>query len=518
MPSGFVIKKKQYYDSVYLMGVNARLASAPGVQKTAVLMASEKNKQLLFDFGLEETQLDAAGANDLVIAIVADSQIVVDDVLLNADQVLRMSDHETTGKSISTFEEALIQKPAANLVSISIPGEYAAREAQKAIDAGLHVFIFSSNVSVEDELALKQKATERNLLVMGPDCGTSLLGGIGLGFTNVVRRGTIGVVGAAGTGLQEFTCQVHNLGLGISHAIGIGTNDVSDAIGGLTAFSGIKALEDDENTSVIAFVSKPLGSQMLHHFINRIKNCTKPVVCCFLGEDQLPEQSQTLKFTRTIDETVREAIKFTGGKALLGSMLKLTAEEKNWIETEQQFWSDQQKFLRGIFAGGTFCYQSQQILRDSGITAYSDSPLDPQYKLKDPDISMDHSIVDMGDEYYTIGKPHPMIDGFLRRKRIETESLDPEVAVIFLDFILGYNASPDPVGDLLDAIEQAKQSAEDRGAHLTFVASVCGTEDDPQDMNLQIQMLKEQGVIVFTSNAKAALFCAGLVGNIGDQI
>ena len=231
MASGFVIKKNQYYDSVYLMGVNARLSSVDGVQKTAVLMASEKNKQLLLDFGLDEHDLETAQANDLVIAIVAESKEVVDDALENVDSVLTRSDDDTTTKSLSTLEEALIQKPSANLVVISIPGEYAAREAHKAVDAGLHVFIFSSNVSIEDELALKQKAMEKNLLVMGPDCGTSIIGGVGFGFTNVVRRGSFGVVGAAGTGLQEFTSQIHNAGLGISHAIGIGTKDVSDKVG-----------------------------------------------------------------------------------------------------------------------------------------------------------------------------------------------------------------------------------------------------------------------------------------------
>jgi hypothetical protein len=123
----------------------------------------------------------------------------------------------------------------------------------------------------------------------------------------------------------------------------------------------------------------------------------------------------------------------------------------------------------------------------------------------------------MGDEYYTLGKPHPMIDGSLRRRRIRTESVDPEVAILFLDFILGYNASSDPVGELLDAIIQARQAAVNQGSHLTVIASFCGTEDDPQDLSLQAKLLKDQGAYVFNSNARAALFCAHLLTERGEH-
>ncbi len=517
MASGFLVKKNQYYDSVFLMGVNARLSSVKGVQKTAVLMASEKNKEILRDFAIESPEFDAAQPNDLVIAVMAETDQLVEEVLSNVDRAFMVSEGAEKRKSVPTLEEALVQQPQANIVSISIPGEYAAREAHKALDAGLHVFIFSSNVTIEDELALKQKAVEKNLFVMGPDCGTSMIGGTGLGFTNVVRPGPIAVIGASGTGLQEFTSQVHHAGSGISHAIGIGTNDVTDKIGGLTAFSALKALEANEKTNVIAFVSKPVGLKMLEKFENKFKTCKKPIVCCFLGAKDLPDGHQHLKYTRTIDDAVLAALDFTEQETLPGRVLSLTEEDKSRIEQEKRKWDEKQKYLRGIFAGGTFCYQSQQILRDEGIAVYSDSPLEIKYKLEDPEKSMAHSIVDMGSEYFTIGKPHPMIDGFLRKQRIITESLDPEVAVIILDFILGYNASPDPVGDLVEVIEQAKHNALDRNAHLTFIASVCGTELDPQDMDLQIQLLEEQGVIVFTSNAKAALFCAELVSQQRGQ-
>ena len=511
MATGFVIRKNQYYDSVFLMGVNKRLSDTAGVQQTAVLMGSENNKELLADIGIHDALIDAAQPNDLIVAVIADSQQIVDKVLGDLDLALQAMTESAPVSVWRTFEDGLAQKPDANLAVISIPGEYAAREARKAIEAGLNVFLFSSNVTIEEELQLKRSASQKNLLVMGPDCGTSLIGGVGIGFANAVRQGAIGVIGASGTGLQEFTSQVHNAGLGISHAIGTGTHDVSDEIGGITTFAALDALEADANTKVIAFVSKPPGKQMLVRLVERLKKCQKPVVCCFLGAERILTTGNRLHFATTIDEAVLKAIQSVGGEDAR-SELSLTPEELAWCQREQDEWSSEQKYLRGIFAGGTFCYQSQQILRDAGVEVYSNAPLDAGFTLDHPDQSCAHTLVDMGDEYYTLGKPHPMIDGSLRKERILAESSDPQVAVLFLDFILGYNASLDPVGELMDAVIQAQKAARNRGAHLTVIASVCGTEYDPQDLNFQVSMLREQGVIVFNSNARAALFCAQLLG------
>ncbi len=249
--------------------------------------------------------------------------------------------------------------------------------------------------------------------------------------------------------------------------------------------------------------------------LERLEKCQKPVICCLLGTVDLPIAGNRIKFARTIDEAVQWAIYFEDDGPTASELI-LTTEEFGWIKNERKLWSPEQKYLRGIFAGGTFCYQSQQILRDAGLEVYSNTPLDFELKLKNPDQSHTHSLVDMGDEFYTLGKPHPMIDGTLRKQRIITESLDPQVAIIFLDFILGYNSSSDPIGELLDAIIQAKQTAAGRDVHLTVVASICGTENDPQDLNLQTAMLREQGVYVFNSNAKAASFCAHLLTKNGD--
>jgi FdrA protein len=511
MPSGFVIRKNQYYDSVFLMGISKRLSDIPSVQQNAVLMGSETNKGLLSSIGIHDAQIDSAQPNDLIVAVIADTPQVVNQVLNKLDEYLLGGIPVATTSNPHSLEEGLAQKSNANLAVISIPGEYAAREARKALEAGLNVFLFSDNVSIEDELELKQFAAEKRLLVMGPDCGTSLIGGVGIGFANVVRKGSIGAIGAAGTGLQEFTSQVHNSGLGISHAIGTGGRDLSDQIGGLTTFAALDELEADPQTKVITVISKPPGAKTFARLIERFKICTKPVMGCFLGTRAEPQKANAV-FQRaaTIDEAVRLAIHSAGGKPPCNEAT-FTQEELEWISKEKSSWRPEQKYLRGSFAGGTFCYQSQQIFREANILVHSNAPLDSKDKLEDSNHSLEHTLVDMGTDEFTRGKPHPMISGTLRKQRILTESRDPQMAVLLLDFILGYNASMDPVGELLDAILTAKQTAQKRGGSLTVVASVCGTDGDPQDLNLQIKLLKEAGVTVFHSNARAASFCCALL-------
>jgi succinyl-CoA synthetase alpha subunit len=510
MASGFVIRKNQYYDSLFLMGINNRLSDYAGVLQTAVLMGTEVNKERLAQIGIQNPLIKNAQPNDLIVAVIAESQDNVDDVLGDLDQVFQKMGGEAPSKTWRSFEEGLAKKPNANLAVISIPGMYAAREARKALQAGLNVFLFSSNVPVEDEIELKQLAAKKNLLVMGPDCGTSLLNGVGIGFSNVVRRGNIGVIGASGTGLQEFTCLVHNGGSGISHAIGTGTNDVSDEVGGITTFSALAALEADPLTKVIALISKPPGKTLFTKLVARLEESRKPIVCCFLGAEKAPHSGGQVHFSKTIDDAVSRAIQLEREELILQG-LTLTESEMEWAERERQKWTAGQRYLRGVFAGGTFCYQAQQILQNAGQVIYSNAPLDPRCFLGNPDQSLEHTLVDMGDEYYTLGVPHPMIDGTLRKQRILAESHDPQVAVLFLDFILGYNASMDPVGELLDEIIQTKKVFSERGAHLTVVASICGTHSDPQDLRLQMELLKEQGVYVFNSNARATLFCARML-------
>lgn len=510
MASGFVIRKNQYCDSVFLMRISKRISDVKGVQQNAVLMGSDTNKGLLSNIGIRDTQIDAAQPNDLIVAVIADTPQIVNDVLDKLDEYLLGGVQNVSASNLHSFEDGLAQKPDANLVAISVPGEYAAREAHKALESGLNVFLFSDNVSIDDELDLKRFAVEKNLLVMGPDCGTSLIGGVGIGFANVVRKGSIGVIGTSGTGLQEFTSQAHNAGFGISHAIGTGSHDLSDKIGGLTTLAALDVLEADPQTKVITLIFKPPGAKTLAKLSERLKTCKQPVVGCFLGIQNEIEAGTSFQRARLIDDAVRLSITQIADKPVSWQD-QFTPQELEWMSGEIASWSSQQKYIRGLFAGGTFCYQSQQIFRDADIPAYSNAPLDLKYRLADPDHSIEHTIVDMGADHYTVGKPHPMIDGTMRKQRILAEGRDPQVAILLLDFILGYNASMDPVGELLEAVIEAKQAARKRGGALTVVASICGTDDDPQDLSLQTRMLQERGVIVFHSNAKAAHFCCDLI-------
>jgi FdrA protein len=337
------------------------------------------------------------------------------------------------------------------------------------------------------------------------------LGGTGIGFANAVRKGTIGAIGPSGTGLQEFTSQVHNAGYGISHAIGTGSHDLSAEIGGITTIMALEALDKDAQTEVITIIAKPPDGKVLEHLLARTKSITKPVIGCFLGMSDLHNlATKGFHGAHTIDDAVRTALQLTSGIEDI-QKVGLTRQEREIAKQHRGNWSSEQRFLRGLFAGGTFCYQSQQILGEAGLTVYSNAPLDPKNKLVRIEESREHTLIDMGDDDFTLGRPHPMIDSTMRNQRILSEGQDSTVAVILLDFILGFNASKDPVGELLDSILVTKQTRKQQGGELTVVASICGTDNDPQDLNLQREMLENAGVIVFQSNARAALFCSELL-------
>ena len=503
MVIGITIRKNQYYDSVFLMGFNNRLSKIDGVIQAAVLMGSDANKEVLTDLGFVNAEVRASTANDLIVGVNAETQSVLDEIMHYLDQWLIEVNTTRLTSNIRTLEGAIAASPDANLVVISVPGEFAAHETREALEAGKHVFLFSDNVSVDDEVSLKTFAQSKGLLVMGPDCGTSLIGGVGVGFANAVRKGKIGAIAAAGTGLQEFTCMVHNAGYGISHGIGTGGRDLLDAIGGLTTLTALDALENDPSTEVIVILSKPPGDKTLVKLVERIKTCQKPVVCCFLGISRKIEGEGTV-FTRAkiIDDAVQLAIKAIGGE-FKQVATKDSLQKRNEVKIG--------KYLRGVFAGGTFCYQAQQMLGDAGIRVYSNGPLNKKLTLEHPNQSKENTIVDMGDEYFMVGRPHPMIDGSQRAQRIIKEAQDPQVGILLIDFILGYNSSMDPVGELVEAIQKAKQLAVKRGDSLIVVASMCGTEGDPQDLALQARMLRECGAFVFNSNAQATQYCMNLM-------
>jgi FdrA protein len=513
MITGCVIRKNEYHDSVFLMRVAKRLSEQKGVLQAAALMGTEKNKELLAEIGVSGSEISSATQTDLIIAVKAESKETLDPVLENIDPWLHFDLGRPASDTFRTLDDAVVHHPNSNLAVISVPGQYASQEAQKALDHGLNVFLFSDNVPLENELSLKGCAREKSLIVMGPDCGTAIIGGIGVGFANVVRRGPIGVIGSSGTGIQEVTTLVHHSGSGISHAIGTGSRDLSDAIGGITFLSALEALESDRETQVIVILCKPPGVSALKNLIERIIRCQKPIVTCFLGLNENPPYANVrYKTARTLEDAAALAVQIATGHPYSRPEIN-PPEFQQLIEKEREGKRPEQKYIRGIFAGGTFCYQAQQILQDQHIFAYSNVPLKGNLNLSDPLHSVEHTLVDMGADEFTAGRPHPMIDPGLRYERILAEAEDPQVSILLLDFILGFNASPDPAGELLPAIAHAKLEAEKRKASLSVIASVCGTEKDPQNLQQQLKTLEEAGVIVFSSSGQAAKFCALLLAS-----
>ena len=518
MVAGYVIRKNEYYDSVFLMRVAKRLSERKGILQVAALMGTEKNKILLEEIEVRDPEISKATPSDLIVAVKADSQEALTSVIENLDQWLNPVQDLSVTRVIRTLEEAVALQSRSNLAVISVPGSYAAREARKALEHGLNVFLFSDNVPLESEISLKEYARERGLIVMGPDCGTAIIGGVGIGFANAVRRGPIGVIGASGTGIQEFTSLVHRAGSGISHAIGIGSRDLSDAVGGISFLSALEALESDTQTEIITILSKPPGQLTLSNLIPRILLCQKPIIACFLGLKQdSPHANIRFRNARTIEDASALALQIVTGNLPPGFNANSPGIQ-TLIQRERAGKNMEQRYIRGIFAGGTFCFQAQQILQDAGIVVHSNAPLNGNLELVDPMRSEEHTLVDMGTDDFTAGRPHPMIDPRLRHERILAEAQDPHVAILLIDFVLGFNASPDPAGELVSVIEEAKHEARKRNGSLSVVASICGTEGDPQNLQQHIKVLEEAGVIVFPSSTQSAQFCALLAASLLEVI
>ena len=507
------IVTNQYFDSVFLMRVAKRIGDAEGIKQAAAVMATAKNLDALAQAGYAGVKGLVASPSDLIVAIKAESTESASRVLDRIEDWLAAEHIASTIETVTSLDEAVTLEPESNLAIISIPGEYAALEAHRALNLGLNVFIFSDNVALDDEIEIKRFANDRGLIVMGPDCGTSIIGGVGIGFANSVRRGSIGVVGPSGTGIQEVTSLIHNAGSGISQAIGTGSRDLSDAVGGISTLSALDALEADPETKVIVIVSKPPGKSTLKRLRKRMEEIDTPVVTCFIGERQAPDVSRK-RIIETYDlaEAAHFAIQLINGSgASYGTQISETV-----VEAEKARMGPGQKYVRGIFSGGTLSYQAQVIMAQAGLKVYSNAALDGNLNLPDSFQSLKHSMIDMGADDFTRGRPHPMIDPTLREERIRAESQDPEVAVLLLDFILGYGASDDPAGDLVTAIVEAKETVRRRGGHLTVVASNCGTPEDAQGLSNQNQSLEAAGVLVTQNSVEAARF-AGLLALSLDE-
>jgi succinyl-CoA synthetase alpha subunit len=545
------IKKGAYFDSVTLMRVGKELAALPGVVDAAVVMGTKSNQAILSASGLLIPQFKQARDTDLLIAVKARTEKAAQSALAAVDALLGKATRRavTSGEVRPvSLDGALKVLPEANLAMISVAGRYAGEVAQRALENGLHVMLFSDNVPLEQEIALKQFARKRGLLVMGPDCGTAIINGVPLAFANAVNRGSIGIVAAAGTGLQEVSCIISNEGAGVSQAIGTGGRDVKQEVGGIMFVEALKALAQDEQTRVILLISKPPHPQVLKRIEKVIKSIRKPVVTLFIGaatggrgpatleeaalqavalaQGQRPDAAARTRESSTevaADGSRRQlrcrknAPTAVGGYALSADSatcetlrLRLAARDKDLGKLAQRAAARRnrgQKYVRGLFSGGTFCGEAQIIFKDALADVYSNVPVRGVKQLRNSLVSQKHTLIDLGEDEFTVGRPHPMIDYSLRNRRILEEANDPRTAVILLDVVLGCGANPDPAAELAPVLRKAARK-------VAVVCSITGTDLDPQNRSRVEAALRQVGAMVMPSNAVACKLAGAIIRSL----
>ena len=484
------VRRGLYADSVALMRIARALADGKGVLDASLMIGSDSNKALLKSAGLLAAAARDAEANDLVIAVRARNAVQANAALDEAARLLAGGGDGASeaapaeaSPGVAGFGAALERLPAANLVLISVPGEFAALEARRALERGLHVMIFSDNVPLEEEVALKRRALELGLLVMGPDCGTALIGGTPLAFANAVPRGEVGIVSASGTGLQEVSCLLARAGCGVSHGIGVGGRDLSAAVGGMMTLAAIDALEADRGTKRIVVISKPPSPAVIEKVRARAARCRKPVVLCLLGAEEAAPQGK-VKFVRTLEAA---AVAVSGKRA--PRRPAVGRARKGWI--------------RGLFSGGTLCVEAQIVLMDAGHAVRSNAPVSGAQRLGKG--AAGHRLIDLGADEYTRGRPHPMIDPALRDAHLARALRERDIAAVLLDVVIGTGAHPDPAGGIAQIVRDAGARAPQ------VVVSVTGTDADPQGYARQVAALRAARVTVARSNAEAARIVAGRV-------
>ncbi|KAB3532091.1 acyl-CoA synthetase FdrA [Alkaliphilus serpentinus] len=502
------IQKNKYYDSVTLMLVSKELKKLDGVNEVLVGMATDLNKELVGNLGLSNNEIEELNANDFFITVEWEREENLEELLLKVEELLNKKDEASDDYSPATLSSALKYMDDANLVIISVPGKYAYQEAKKALNKNLHVMLFSDNVKVEEEKELKEIARDKGLLMMGPDCGTAIINQVPLAFGNVVNKGHIGIVAASGTGAQEVSVIIDKLGGGISQAIGTGGRDLSKEIGGIMMLQGIKALTEDEETKVLLLVSKPPSPEIAEKVLQAAKDGGKPFVVSFIGGSPEVVEKYGGVYGASLEDAAIKAVELTGLKAKsMDSNMNL----EELLKDQLKLLKPEQKYLRGLYTGGTLCDEAMKLLSKDIGGIYSNIPLKPQLKLENLNISKEHTCIDLGDDDFTVGRPHPMIDPSTRQERLLKEAEDPEVAVFLMDFVLGYGSNPDPAGEMVPFIKRSKEVMMEKGVEALYIASVCGTEKDPQNLREQEAKLKEAGVIILPSNAKAVAFSAEIL-------
>jgi FdrA protein len=488
MPAWNFVKPSFYRDSVTLMRLSSVLEAVPRVTRAAAMMGTPANRELLEQAGLLASDGAAAGPADLVIAVQAGDAAAAEAARAAAEQaLLARAPAQRAGEATPrTLAGALRALPDANLALISVPGAFAAAEARRALDAGLHVMLFSDNVPVGEEVALKRLARERGLWLLGPDCGTAILDGVPLGFANAVPRGRIGLVAASGTGLQEVTCALARAGEGVSQAIGVGGRDLTDEVGGLMALRGLEALAADAGTEVVCVIGKAPGRVTAARIDDALARLGKPCVTGF------PVGTGRAHFAATLDEVARAAVALARGEPPPAAASTPAGESERLVVEAAAALPAGARAVRGVYSGGTLAWEARGLLATRladvapGVTGGPGT----------------HRVVDLGEDVFTLGRPHPMIDGRIRREWIAREAADAATAVVLLDVVCGYGAHPDPAGEILPAARAA------RARGLAVLASVCGTDGDPQPRTAQSAALRAAGVLVLPSNAEAARLAA----------
>lgn len=492
MPIATIVRPSFYQDSVALLALAREIRALPGVTEAAALMATPANRALLAQASLLTAESGAAGANDLVIAIDATTAGAAETARARAEALLdetRARRTQRAGHSPRTIDGALRRMPDADLALISVPGAWAAAEARRALDRGLHAMIWSDNVSIEDEIALKRRAVERRLLVMGPDCGTAYLGGVPLGFANLVPRGRVGLVAASGTGLQQVATLLASCGEGIAQAIGVGGRDTSAEVGGLMTLAALDALGEDPATEVIVVIGKPGAPAVRDAVEATLRRIGKSAVIALLGCDVQTGHAEGVTTVATLEDAAAAAV---DGPAFTPRTFSDPDDVRRRVTAARSALGPRATAIRGLYAGGTLGHESALIL------GHWLGPIDS--RIGDARLC----VVDLGADEHTVSRAHPMLDPTLRIEAISRAAKEDAVGVLLLDVVLGLGAAADPAGDVAPAIEAARAEATASGRHLAVVASVIGTADDPQNLDAQIARLERAGVWVLPSNAQAA--------------
>ncbi len=500
------VHKNEYLDSLVLMNLSNDVSGWPGVRQAVVVMGTDSNRRILEQVGLLAGEALAATPRDMILAAELEPSWTEADFLLRLEGRLRQRPGgAATDPGFDRLEAAFAARPQARIVSISVPGEHAAAIAREALESGRHVFCFSQHVSIDDEISLKRLAVEHGLLMMGPDCGTAILDGCGLGFANQVRRGTIGLVSAAGSGLQEVVSLIHRAGGGVSQAIGVGGRDMRRPVDGLMAEAAVRLLGRDPETRVIVVLAKSASLEAGRRVVQAAKEVGRPLVVDFLASEGSGLDGEGVIAADTFEVAAREALRLAGiawglrpdgegmREALASSLRRLAPDRR---------------MLRGLYAGGSLCAEAARILAAHGVAAATNlnGPLEQR--------PTGHLMLDLGAEEYTAGRAHPFIDPRLREIEVAQAFADPTVGVLLVDVVLGWGCHPDPAGALAAALRKARST---QGEGPAVIASLCGTQDDPQGFRRQHAELVEAGVLVLDSNAAAARLAAQAIDQVGSR-